>query len=252
MSKSKWLVLAAAFGMMAATGDFLVKVHRHMRLGDPGVKVGAGQLFDEGHQLVAQQCVLLPDTVAGLKGSNMPVTTAEVAQLPKDTTFGRKLYADEKFNVANSVVLMGTDRTSIHQPQYCLDAQGWHIDKTEQVSFLMENPHPYLVPALKLTATRKARTKTGGVIEVRGIYVYWFVCSDKVTSDQGSRMWSLAKSMVEKGVLERWAYISYLSVCYPGQEQSTCRRLESFIRQSVPEFQIVAEEAGGPASVAER
>ena len=40
MNKSKWLVLAAALGMMAATGCYLVKAHRQMRLGAPGVKVG--------------------------------------------------------------------------------------------------------------------------------------------------------------------------------------------------------------------
>ena len=47
---SLWLVLAAALGMMAATGFYLVNAHRHMRLGAPGVKVGPGLLYDEaGH-----------------------------------------------------------------------------------------------------------------------------------------------------------------------------------------------------------
>jgi acyl carrier protein phosphodiesterase len=56
-------------------------------------------------------------------------------------------------------------------------------------------------------------------IQVRGIYVYWFVTADKITSDQGARLWSLAKTMLEKRELERWAYISYFATCLPGRKK---------------------------------
>src|SRR5580698_1389466 len=127
MIKSKWLVLAAALGMMAATGGYLASIHQRMRLGEPGVKVGPRVLYNETGQMVAQQGVLLPDAVWGFTGANLPVTQAEVDGLPKDTTFGRKLYSRNRFNVMTSVVLMGSDRTSIHDPHYCLEAQDWRI-----------------------------------------------------------------------------------------------------------------------------
>jgi hypothetical protein len=251
MNKSKWLVLAAALGMMAATGGYLAKVP--MRLGAPGVKLGPALLYDEFGHLVARQSVLLPEEVLGIKGSNMPVTQAEWSALPKDTTFGRKLYLTNDFAVVATVVLMGTDRTSIHQPQYCLDAAGWRIEKTERVVLRMNRPYPYDLHALKLTASRSVKNSRQQVIPVRGIYVYWFVAADRLTPEQGERMWSIARAMVEKGVLERWAYISYFATCHPGREEATLEHLEQFIRASAPEFQTVAgQPSAGRLPVAAR
>jgi len=243
MKQSKWLVLAAALGMMAATGGYLVEVHRHMRLGAPGVKVGPSLLYDELGHLAARQGVLLPEAVPGFKSQNLPVTQVELSSLPKDTTFGRKFYSNGRLNVQTSVVLMGSDRTSIHQPQYCLDAQGWHIEKTDRVLLHMDHPTPYQVPALKLTASREDKNKFNESIQWKGIYVYWFVSADRLTSDQGTRLWSIAKTMLEKGELERWAYISYFATCLPGQEEATFEQLERFIQASAPEFQTVAGQS---------
>jgi hypothetical protein len=252
MNKSKWLVLAAALGMMAATGGYLG--HLHVRLGAPGVKLGPGRLFDEKKNLVAQQCVQLPEVVLGLKGTDLPVTQVELRDLPKDTTFGRKRYLGKNnFNVITSVVLMGNDRTSIHDPHYCLEAQAWHIEKTEFIRLPLDRPHSYELPALRLMASATTLDEFKQPIELRGIYVYWFVTADKITSDQGERMWSIAKTMVEKRELERWAYISYFATCLPGQEKATFEELERFIRASAPEFQTVAGRAlAGRSPVASR
>ena len=89
-----------------------------------------------------------------------------------------------------------------------------------------------------------ART-SGNPMDIRGIYVYWFVADNKLTASHDSRMWSMAKNLLETGTLERWAYISYFSRCFPGQEEATFKRLEEFIVKSAPEFQI---PAGKPSS----
>jgi len=249
MNKSKWLVLAAALGMMAATGAYLAKAHQRMRLGAPGVKVGPGLLYDELGRVAASHCVLLPDVVLGLIGTNLQVTQSESDILPKDTTFGRKFYNDPKsFGVQTSVVLMGSDRTSIHDPHYCLTAQGWHIEneKTVRVQLPMDHPYPYKMDALKLTASRTVLLGQKPV-QLKGIYIYWFVSGDRLTANQGARMFSIAQTMMKTGVLERWAYISYFATCYQGQEEATFEQLEQFIRASAPEFQTVA---GPPASAA--
>jgi Protein of unknown function (DUF3485) len=243
MKKSKLFVLVVALGMMVGAGVYL-EIHHQIHLSAPGVKVGQGSLFDENKHLVAKQCVLLPNVVLGLKGTTLPVTQAELDALPKDTTFGRKQYLEgNNFNVVTSVVLMGTDRTSIHQPQFCLDAAGWHIEQTDRVRLPMDRPYSYEVPALKLTTSRLALNEFKQPIEVRGIYVYWFVTANNITADQGSRMWSLAKTMLKKRELERWAYISYFTTCLPGQEKATFEQLERFIRASVPEFQTVTGQS---------
>jgi hypothetical protein len=238
MNKSKWLVLAAALGMMAATGGYLARLH--LLLGAPGVKVGPGPLYDELGNLVARQSVLLPEEVLGCKGTNLPVTQVELGALPRDTTFGRKLYQEDCFAVVASVVLMGNDRTSIHDPHYCLVAADWQIEKTEEVVLPMDRPYPYDLHALKLTVSRTGQNSLHQAIQVRGFYVYWFVAADRLAADQGTRMWSIARTMLETGVLERWAYISYFVACHPGEEEAKLAHLEQFIRASAPEFQTVA------------
>jgi hypothetical protein len=231
-------------GMMVATGAYLAKVRQRTHWGAPGVKVGPGPLYDPTGRLVAQQSVLLPEEVLGCKGTDMPVAQVELETLPKDTTFGRKLYRMDNFAVAASVVLMGGDRTSIHDPHYCLEAAAWHIEKTEQVELSMDRPYPYHLQALKLTSSRTVKNSLQQPILLRGIYVYWFVAADHLTANQGERLWSIARTMVETGVLERWAYISYFVTCRPGEEEATFAHLEQFIRASVPDFQTVA----GPPS----
>jgi hypothetical protein len=202
--------------------------------------VGRIQLFDDVGHLAAEQGVLLPNMVLGANGANLAVTRVELDALPKDTIFGRKMYREkDNFAVMASVVLMGSDRTSIHDPHYCLEAQNWKIDKTEPVLLPMDRPRPYELPALKLTTSRRVSDAANHLMIMRGLYVYWFVTADKITAGQGARFWSIAKTMVEKGELERWAYISYFATCLPGQEQATFKRMERFIRESVPDFQIV-------------
>jgi hypothetical protein len=169
--------------------------------------------------------------------------------LPKDTTFGRRLYQlPDGFQAMINVVLMGTDRTSIHQPQFCLVAQDWIIDQTERVRLPIDRPYAYELPAVKLTASTRVLDEQKQPRMISGIYVYWFVTADKITAEQGVRMWSIARTMVEKGELERWAYIAYFASCHPGQEQATFKRLERFIRASVPDFQVATGQPAGRLS----
>jgi hypothetical protein len=252
MKQSKWILFGVVLGMIAATMIYLAEIRGTQRLGAPGVRVGPVPLYGAKGAKVADQSVLLPETIAGAKSAAEPVTDIELAALPKDTTFGRRRYwLDKDFITDISVVLMGTDRTSIHQPQFCLVGQGWAIDQTEHVAMRVEQPHPYDLPVIKLTASKSvAREDQHGAI-MRGIYVYWFVSADKITADQGTRLWSIAKTMVEKRELERWAYISYFAPCHPGEEDATFARLEQFIRESVPTFQVVAgQPTGGISPVA--
>jgi hypothetical protein len=242
MNWNKWLVLAVGLGMMALTGGYLAGVHQRMHLGAPGVKVGPVPIYDDQGHLAARQSVLLPESVLGIKGANLPVTRVELDALPKDTTFGRKFYrGTDHFDVTASVVLMGSDRTSIHQPQFCLVGQGWQIEKTDRILLPMEQPYPYELQALKLTTSKAVGLDSfKRPILVQGFYVYWFVAAEHLTSDQGARMWSIARRMLESGELERWAYISYFVTCLPGQQEATFKQLERFIRASAPEFQTTA------------
>jgi hypothetical protein len=252
MNASKWVLFGTALAMMAATAGYLEKVRHTHRLGPPGVRVGPRAIYGEKGDVVATTSVQLPESVLGGKGESLPITQPELDTLPKDTTFGRRLYHfPDGFRAMINVVLMGTDRTSIHQPQFCLVGQNWIIDATERVRLHVDRPYPYDLPAMKLTASMRVLDDRKQPTMISGIYIYWFVTADKITSEQGVRMWSIAKTMVEKGELERWAYIAYFASCHPGQEEATYERLERFIRASVPDFQVVTgRESGRPQPVA--
>jgi len=63
-------------------------------------------------------------------------------------------------------------------------------------------------------------------------------------------MWWMARDLIRTGVLQRWAYVSYLAICEPGQEDATFERMKTFIAASVPEFQLTpsAREAAVAAA----
>lgn len=242
MNKSKWIVIALAFGMMATTAGWLKELGSRQLLGPAGVKVDRVPSYDEENQIISPQSVILPADVLGMPSQILPITMDEVRTLPQDTTFGRRYYRapHSDFGVQLSVVLMGTDHTSIHQPQYCLYSRDWAVTNTERIQLHMSRPFAYDIPAIKLTATIQD-PKTGRVINC--LYVYWFVSGNKITAEEGSRLWSMWKTILQKGEMERWAYVSYFATCHPGEEETTFERLEKFIQASVPDFQLVT---GGP------
>jgi hypothetical protein len=181
----------------------------------------------------------------------MDITPLENNWLPKDTLFGRRLYrGPDGFTAQVSAVLMGADRTSIHKPQFCLDGQGWRIFKTETVTIPMARPYPYDLRAMRLTADKRVINTNGQPMTLVGVYVYWFVADKLLTPYHGQRMWWMARELIQTGVLQRWAYVSYWAPCVPGQESAAFNRICDLIRVSVPEFQLAAGTPTGGSHTA--
>jgi hypothetical protein len=235
--------------MMGATLAYLAEIRGSQRLGSPGVRLGSVPLYNPGGVMVATQSVVLPETVLGVKSVAEPITDVEITGLPRDTTFGRRRYPfGNGFDPLITTVLMGTDRTSIHDPHFCLPGAGWTIDSTEHFTLRIGQPYPYDLPAIKVTCSKLVANEYNQAVMIRGFYVYWFVTADKITADQGLRLWSIAKTMVEKRELERWAYISYFVPCLSEDETPTFNRLKKFIQASVPAFQAVAGPPAGESA----
>ena len=245
MNFRKWILFGLALAMIAGTGALVFRLKGWQKIEEPGVKISPVQILDEEGKIAAPQCVALPE-LAGIDSKPGGISKIELAELPKDTTFGRRLYrAADGFQVQASVVLMGTDRTSIHQPQFCLTGQGWGIDRTEDVILRFQRPFPHQFTAKKLTASLALRTPQAEGQMLHGYYVYWFVAKDKLTAEQGERLWSMGKSLVQRGVLERWAYVSYFCTFQPGKEEETFARLQKLMADTVPEFQLATGKRGG-------
>lgn len=233
MHQKNWICFALAAAMIAAAGGFLVWLRSHQVLGEPGLSLA------------------LPQRVLDYQSESVEVTRDEVAALPKDTSFSRRLYTQIEGVRTNQlllgIVLMGSDRTSIHKPQFCLTGQGWNITTSEQVSIPISGPRPYNLPVMKLTANRPG--------DWRALYLYWFVAPDCVTASHWERMWLMATHLLRTGVLQRWAYVSCFAICPPGGEESTYQRMRQFIASAAPQFQPPpgsAVAAAVPRPVAKR
>lgn len=241
MARSKWIAGFVALAMITSTGAVLAKLNGRRSFDEPGVKVGSVPIYDETGALAARQSVILPDNVLGYAFTNRPMSRVELDGLPRDTTFGRRLYQlPSRLPLQLTVVLMGSNRASIHQPEYCLIAQNWAIVKTERVGIPIDRPVRYDLEANKLTVSMLRKTDTGQIQKISGLYVYWFVSGKKLTAEPLSgMMWSIAKTLLVNGTLERWSYVSCFCACLPGQEDATYGEMKEFIRASVPQFQLV-------------
>jgi Protein of unknown function (DUF3485) len=238
MNKQKWIILVLALGLMGGAAALLTRLQGGQKLGRPAIKTrpipGSVRLQVE-----------LPEHVLDYTSEVVEVDKGVLQWLPPDTSFGQRLYrAPDGFEASVNVVLMGSDRTSIHKSEFCLEGQGWRIDQgaSKETTVRMERPFPYDLPVMKFVASREA-TIGGEQRTVRGIYVMWFVADDEFTARHWQRMWWMARDLLRTGILQRWASIAYFTTCAPGQEEAAFARLTQFINASAPEFQLVPRPA---------
>lgn len=233
--KNKALQFILAAIIMACGGAGLLWLKMHQRLGQPGLSLD------------------LPEQALDFKSMPQEVSKIEIDTLPKDTSFGRRLYYRVREGVTNyyqvSIVLMGSDRTSIHKPQFCLVGQGWTIDRTDKSTIPMARPHAYEMPVMKLGLARKFKTEGGKEVLRHGNYTYWFVADKAVTADHWERMWWMARNLFLTGELQRWAYVSCFGTCWPGEEATLDAEMKELLTAIVPEFQK-ATVAPGPLAQA--
>ena len=225
--------LISALLLMAVAGGAIFKLQARQTLGRPGV-------LAEPQTGSQRWRIALPEQVAGLTSLEVPPAKEELTGLPADTSFGKRLYtATNGAPLLLQVVLMGRDRTSIHQPQYCLTGQGWLIEKTEEVRLPVAKPQPREIPALKLTASKLLTLENGQRVPVRAIYVYWFVADGAITAHRSERLASMAKELLRTGTLQRWAYVACFAQCLPGDEEQAYARVKEFVAEAVPQFQRI-------------
>ncbi|MEI6074073.1 MAG: exosortase-associated EpsI family protein [Verrucomicrobiota bacterium] len=235
MKSPTLLAAALVLALIGATAGTLHHFKSGQRLGTPGVKTrplpGSSNLE-----------VCLPETLSGYKSEPVPQAPVVINQLPPDTSFGQRLYTGEDgFQAMVNVVLMGADRTSIHKPQICMVGQGWKFDDqaTHIVSVPMTRPSAYDLSVMRVVATIDTVDKGGKPVKQAGVYVYWFVDASHLTAQHNEwKLWML-KDFLRTGVLDRWAYVTFFSLCVPGQEEATFERMKRLIITSVPEFQLV-------------
>lgn len=238
MKALKPILFLTVLSLIAATAGVLAHAKSGQKLGLPGVMTRPLP----GSQNLE---VVLPETLPGFQSRAMAQAAIVTNMLPPDTSFGQRAYlAEDGFQSLVNVVLMGSSRSSIHQPQYCLAGQGWNIDDgaSQEERVHLDRPIPYDLPVMRLEASRPAQLHGQSVTE-KCIFVYWFVDADHYTAKHSRRSLWMARDMVLRNQLDRWAYVTLFSVCLPGQEQATFDRMKQLIIAAVPEFQLVPPPA---------
>ena len=234
MSRPKWIILIVALILIGGAAGLLARLQSSQRLGPPAVKTSP----IPGSQRLK---VELPESVLDYTSEPVEVDKITLQWLPQDTSFGQRLYrAPDGFRAMVTVVLMGSDRTSLHKTEFCLEGQGWRIDReaSEETTVHMERPHPYDLPVMKFIATREINAE-GRTLTARGVYVNWFVGDGEYTARHWQRMWWMARDLLCTGVLQRWASVSFFAQCPPGGEAATFERIKQLMAALVPEFQLV-------------
>jgi len=231
MTKQKWILFFVALGLIAGSAGLLVGLKNHPRLGQPGIKAVPipGSLAMK---------IDLPERVLDFTSTNVPEPEVVLGYLPKDSSYAERHYQSPGgFDVTGIIVLMGADRTSIHNADYCLRGQGLNPDKKAVVNIPIGGAAPYQLPVSEWKVSGIFQQPDGQKIKLGGVYVFWFVADQEQTPDHFQMMKRLALNLLRTGVLERWAYVSYFTLCEPGQEDATFARMEKLIAVSVPEFQ---------------
>jgi hypothetical protein len=103
----------------------------------------------------------------------------------------------------------------------------------------MDRPYSDDLPVMKYITSREADI-SGQKRMIQGVYIFWFVAdNDEYTAQHWHRMWWMARDLFRTGVLQRWAMMSYFSICLPGQEDATFERMKKFIAATAPDIQLV-------------
>ena len=232
--KRNWTLFILALVMIAGSAGLLASLSTNQKLSPVPVK--AHPLPSDPKRLQVE----LPESVLDFKSEWVDVDEMTWKTLPPDTSFGQRRYrAPDGFGLSLNAVLMGGDRTSLHKPQFCLEGQGFQITQSTESSIHIDDPCTYDLPVVKLLAT-KTNPRGDQRQVMRAVYVYWFVADDAISATVSGleRMRMMGTKILLTGVLQRWAYISCLAVCAPGQEDLTYERMKEFIADAVPQFQL--------------
>lgn len=241
MNRQKRILSVITLALIAGTALLLATVPQ--KLGPPGVKASPIPGDLRWH-------IDLPENILGFTSTNRELDSNALEMLPKDTSFAERLYhRPDSVPIVSSVILMGTDRTSIHKAQYCLQGEGMHIEQMTRETIHMEQPQPYDLPVIKIVGRQSGKIN-GQTVTISCVYVYWYVTDGQLSNDQSGfeRMWSMAKQLVLKGVLQRWAYVRFYAICAPGQEDATFEQIKKLIVASVPQFQLTPKSSNATIS----
>jgi hypothetical protein len=232
MKNQKWILFSVALVLIAGTAGALTWLRANQKLGRPGI------IAEEIPGSVMMK-INLPESVLDFTSTNVPEPKAVSDLVPPDTSYAERVYiAPDGFWIQSTIILMGADRTSIHNADFCLAGQGFTGRDKFVENLPIPGAPPYTLPVAKWNVSGVFQQPGGQKVEHHGIYVFWFVADGEQTPDHFQFMKRAAVNLLRTGVLQRWAYVSYFAYCAPGQEDAVFERMKNLIVHSVAEYQL--------------
>lgn len=183
-------ILGGAVSLTATTSDVT-------KVSEPGVK-----LYPDGTPFLVDQ--------AGnwTGGARQGLSKEEQDLLPKDTEGSRRLFKNKHGDeLYCSIILAGSDPTSVHRPELCLPGQGWRIQNEYTQAIPVAGATGGTLSVMRMNATSTLLLPDGRTTQTRSIFAYWFVGKDRVTPYHWQRIYWTAKDRVLHNTNHRWAYI---------------------------------------------
>jgi hypothetical protein len=232
MKNPKWTFLAVALVLITGTAAALTWLRANQKLGAPGIIATAipGQV---------RMNIDLPARILDFTSTNIPEPEEVINYLPPDSSYAERMYFDpDGLRIQSTAILMGADRTSIHRPEYCLPGQGWNIDKKEIATVPINDAPPYQLQLARWNLSTSIQQPDGSKETAFAVYVFWYVAKNDETPDHDKMLEHLTVNLFRTGELQRWAYISYFSVCGPGQQDAAFEEIKRLIKAQVSKFQL--------------
>ncbi len=235
MKGQKWFIFLVALLLIGGTAGALAWLRSNQKLGPPGLRATPipGTIMMK---------IALPERVLDFSSTNVPEPELVSGYLPADTSYAERMYtAPDGFRIQSAAILMGTDRTSIHRPEYCMPGQGWSIGQKKVVNIPINDHPPYPLEVAEWKVSQTVQQADGQNQIYAGVYVFWYAAHNQETADHDKMLERMTLDLFRTGQLERWAYLSYWSPCEPGQEDATFERMQAFLAAQVPAFELPPE-----------
>ncbi len=237
MNSALFRPVIVALLLIGLTGGFLKWRGPQQRLGPAGVKLRFDPLQGGAAALQRTNAILMPERLTARLGHqyesrNENVDPYELLVLPTDTGFGRRRYRDEAdhFEALLTVVLMGTDRASLHRPELCLPAQGVSLVYRNTLRLPTEDGE---VEVLQCHG-QVPRTAEPGSENRRIVFAYFFLASDRQTSSHTARQFISMRDLIWRGEMPRWAMVTCTTSCWVGEENATFEKMKHFLAVAIP------------------
>jgi EpsI family protein len=204
----------------------------------------------------AEECPTAFAGVEAMPGASCPtcgralqaMAPSEQRLLPRDTRIVRNRYRDPAGRaVVAAIVLMGADRTSIHDPFTCLRGQGNSIQRVRRLRVPLDAPGRSLDMAL-LDLVRVVNRPDGPPLRDASFYAYWFRGGGRETSSRYRMLAMMTLDRVLRGRADPWAYVS-VAGARDGEFGDAAAELSEFVRQLYP--LLTAREGSRPPAPAD-